>query len=234
MTYKNTQTPDKPGFNETRPPASVVNPVESKVQPTANTWLYPDATALSFPMTMSAVAAEISRSLKFICNSNTLKSRWMPDKIMPVFEGLDVPDIKTEKGLITDFGYAVITETISRCIKGENGFKIAPETLRDEMIERYGVKPVKDSLKDSLDLLERSKAIKTNADEKRESVALARVLAIDEIETLKEALQTLNASQENDEPYELTEQEKARLLKRQLSKQIAEQEYLQKVARGEV
>ena len=237
MTYKNTQTPDKPGFNETRPPASVVNPVESKVQPTANTWLYPDATALSFPMTMSAVAAEISRSLKFICNSNTLKSRWMPDKIMPVFEGLDVPDIKTDKGLITDFGYAVITETISRCIKGENGFKIAPETLRDEMIERYGVKPVKDSLKDSLDLLERSKHQKDQAVADKESSDLALVTAQSKAEILLEALR-LRKEAKSIKPSEskrvLSVEEKVSIFAEEMDREDAIEEFRNQVRDGRV
>ena len=237
MPHKNTQTPDKPSFNETRPPASVVNPVESKVQPTANTWLYPDATALSFPMTMSAVAAEISRSLKFICNSNTLKSRWMPDKIMPVFEGLDVPDIKTEKGLITDFGYAVITETISRCIKGENGFKIAPETLRDEMIERYGVKPVKDSLKDSLDLLERSKHQKDQAVADKESSDLALVTAQSKAEILLEALR-LRKEAKSIKPSEskrvLSVEEKVSIFAEEMDREDAIEEFRNQVRDGRV
>ena len=237
MTYKNTQTPDKPSFNETRPPASVVNPVESKVQPTANTWLYPDATALSFPMTMSAVAAEISRSLKFICNSNTLKSRWMPDKIMPVFEGLDIPDIKTDKGLITDFGYAVITETISRCIKGENGFKIAPETLREQMIERYGVKPVKDSLKDSLDLLERSKHQKNQAVADKESSDLALVTAQSKAEILLEALR-LRKEAKSIKPSEskrvLSVEEKVSIFAEEMDREDAIEEFRNQVRDGRV
>lgn len=189
-------------------------------------------TALRFPATVKAVSDAFTQAgLK--CNPNTLKGRWMNERILPVFDGLDVPEIKTEKGLITDFGYSAIAEVLDRCIYGRPN--IAAEALREEMIERYGLKPVKDSLKASLNLLERSEALKDQANAERESVALARVQAIDEIETLKQALQNLNSAlgNDDDEPYELTEQEKARILKRQLRKQIAEQEYLQKVSRGE-
>ena len=234
MNYRIAQNPDLPDVLEMERPLSTVNPIETfgnSTKPAIETDVsYSKLSGLSFPSSYAKVAESLTK-LGVKVNENSLKGRWLKNYIEPALEGVDCPLWK-ENG-ITEFGFNAIAEILQRCVLAGLA-NVAPQTLRDELIERYGVKPVKDSLKDSLDLLERSKAIKTNADEKREAVALARVLAIDEIETLKEGLQTLNASQEDDEPYELTEQEKARLLKRQLSKQIAEQEYLQQVARGEV
>ena len=237
MTHTNTQTPDVPSFNETHPSASTVKPIESKAKPTGNTWIYPDATALKFPMTMSAVADEISRSLKFTCKPNTLKSRWMPDKIMPVFVGLDIPDIKTEKGLITDFGYSVISEAIARCIKGDDGFKIAPETLREEMIERYGMKPVKDTLKGTLDLLERSKQQKEQAEANQESSALALLETKSKGELLIEALLLRNAAKSikaSEKKDILSAEEKVEIFAEEMEREDAVEEFRKQVREGRV
>lgn len=207
-----------------------VKPLETEVK--QNTEHF--ETELQFPATVKAVSEALTRTgLK--CNPNTLKGRWMNERILPVFEGLDVPEIKTEKGLITVFGYSAITEVISRCIQGDRGQKIAPEVLREELIERYGSKPVENTLQDAKDLLAKTQQIKQDSDDQKATIALAKVEAKSQLNILEEAVRTLAAaSNDEEEAYELSEEEKARIAKRFLAKKVAEQEYLQKLARGEV
>jgi len=191
-------------------------------------------TTLQFPATVKAVSEALNQAgLK--CNPNTLKGRWMNERILPVFEGLDVPEIKTEKGLITDFGYRAIAEVIRRCIQGERGQKIAPEVLREELIARYGLKPVENTLQTAKDFLAKTQQIKQDSDNQKSSIALAKVEAKSQLNILEEAVRTLAAaSDEEEETYELSEEEKARIAKRFLAKKVAEQEYLQQLAQGAV
>lgn len=210
--------------------ATTVRPTETQVERSTNEF----ETTLQFPATVKAVSEALNRAgLK--CNPNTLKGRWMNERILPVFEGLDVPELKTEKGLITDFGYSAIAEVISRCIQGDRGQKIAPEVLREELIQRYGLKLVKSNLQSAKDLLEKTRQIKQDSEEQKASSALARVEAKSQLELLQEAIKNLSAANDGaaQEVYELTVEEKVKLAKQWLAKQVATQEYLQKLSRGE-
>ena len=211
--------------------ATDVHPLET---PSKRSISNPES-ALKFPATVKAVSETLNQAgLK--CNPNTLKGRWMNERVLPVFDGLDVPEIKTEKGLITDFGYAAIAEVIARCIQGEKGQKIAPEALREELIDRYGLKSIERDLQGVNDLLQKTKQIKQDSDEQKASSALARIEARSQLEVLGRAIQNLNAAIDEDSQagYELSDEEKVTLAKRWIARQVAEQEYLQKLSRGEV
>jgi hypothetical protein len=229
MNYAIAQTPDVPSFNELESPVTTVNPIETQVKQQN-----PEhETALNFPATIKAVSEKLNEK-GLVCNPNTLKGRWMNERILPVFEGLDVPEIKTEKGLITDFGFTAIAEVISRCIQGEKGMKIAPESLREEMIGRYGLKPVVDGLQTAKSLLEKTAKIKQESDEQKASSALVKKDAESELEMLLKAAQNLKESEDTStESYELSEAEKAKLAKQFIARKVAEQEFLQKLERGE-
>jgi hypothetical protein len=92
---------------------------------------------ISYPLSMAAVADLISHDLGFACNVNTLKSRWLPDKILPCYKGLKCPPLKDQDGKITEFGYTEIRNFIARCIAGESGQKTAPESYREELEQRF-------------------------------------------------------------------------------------------------
>lgn len=97
------------------------------------------ARSISYPLSMAAVADLISQDLEFTCNVNTLKSRWLPDKILPCYKGLKCPPLKDQDGKVTEFGYAEIRNFVARCIAGESGRKIAPEAYREELEQRFEV-----------------------------------------------------------------------------------------------
>lgn len=97
------------------------------------------ARSISYPLSMASAADLISQDLEFTCNVNTLKSRWLPDKILPCYKGLKCPPLKDQDGKITEFGYAEIRNFIAQCIAGESGRKIAPEAYREELERRFEV-----------------------------------------------------------------------------------------------
>jgi hypothetical protein len=229
MNFQIDQTPDNPGFYGD-------NLSESEQHLESNYSESESATALKFPASINQVATALSDSLGFTCNASTLKSRWIPDRILPVTEGLNVPEIKSDSGKITEFGYALIFEVVRDCIRGQNGFKIAPETVRERYIEQYGMKPVKDGLKTAKDLLEKVNQQNAEKQAEKQSTALAVVDAESELEILLEAARRLASDDSDDdqEVYELTAAEKAKLARKFTAKKTAEQEFLQKLARGEV
>lgn len=235
MNYNIAQVPDIPSENETQPPVTIVQPLESIVNrsPSVRETTEPAKPALTFPASFPKVAEALNaQGLK--CNQSTLKGRWMSKYILPVIAGVEMPAIKTDKG-ITEFGFAMIGEILKRCVQGENGITIAPAVLREELIERYGSKPETNTLQSAKDLLAKTQQIKQDSDEQKASIALAKVEAKSQLDILEEAVRTLAAAATDDEEaYELSDAEKARLAKRFLAKQVAEQDYLQKLARGEV
>lgn len=229
MSYQIAQMPEKPELYDVNQPKTTVQPIETQMNRGNET----NETALIFPLSFPKLADALNaKGLK--CNANTLKGRWKNKYILPAIDGVDMPDVLTANG-VTEFGFQIIGEIITRCVHGDKGMTIAPEKLRDEMIERYGMKPVKDSLQTTKDLLERSQQIKKQSDDRAESTALARVEAKSELEILQEAIKTLNSAQsDDDDTYELSPEEKAKLAKKFLAKKVAEQEYLQRLAKGEV
>lgn len=232
MNYDVAQIPDIPSEDETQPPVTILQPIESTVN-RSKTTAETVSPSLVFPASFPKVAEALSiQGLK--CNQSTLKGRWKAKYILPAIAGVDMPEVLTDKG-ITEFGFAMIGEILKRCVQGENGMTIAPEVLREELIERYGSKPIANTLQSAKEILAKTQQIKQDSDDHKASIALAKVEAKSQLDILEEAARTLaDASADEEEGYELSEAEKARLAKRFLAKRVAEQDYLQKLARGEV
>lgn len=235
MNYNIAQIPDIPSESETQPPATIVQPLESIVNRSASVreTIETAKSVLVFPASFPKVAEALNaQGLK--CNQSTLKGRWMSKYILPAIAGVEMPEIKTDKG-ITAFGFALIGEILKRCVVGESGQTIAPEVLREELIERYGAKPEDNILQSAKDLLAKTQQIKQDSDDQKALNALAKLEAKSQLDILEEAVRTLaTVDDDEEEVYELSEAEKARLARRFLAKTVAEQEYLQKLAKGEV
>lgn len=80
-----------------------------------------DASAIKFPASMKQVCQQIKCEFDFGFNENTLRSRWMPEKILPIYETLEVPAIKTDRGLITEFGFQVIRDYLVHTVIPDSG-----------------------------------------------------------------------------------------------------------------
>ena len=80
-----------------------------------------DASGIEFPASMKAVCQQIKAELSFGFSENTLRSRWMPEKILPIYENLDVPAIKNERGLVTEFGFQVIRDYLVHTVIPKSG-----------------------------------------------------------------------------------------------------------------
>ena len=138
MNYRIAQNPDLPEVSEMERPLSSVNPLETfgnQSKPTIETEVsYSKLSGLSFPASYTKVAESLTK-LGFKVNVNTLKGRWVEKYIEPALEGVDCPLWK-ENG-ITEFGFNAIAEILQRCVFA-GAESIAPETLRNDLIERYG------------------------------------------------------------------------------------------------
>ncbi|MBD1843987.1 hypothetical protein H6F89_11365 [Cyanobacteria bacterium FACHB-63] len=188
-----------------------------------------DKTGVTFPASFNDVAEGMKRN-GFVCNGNTLKGSWMNKYIRPAYEGVDCPEIQDAKGRVTEFGFDAIGEVIDRCIQGENGQKIAVETLREELLERYGGKPVKDSLSIAQQILEKAKSKRDEAEQAKQTSALVKQEAKSQLELLQEAIEALKESHDDDVSImELTEEEKARIMQEELAKHLAAEQYRQEV-----
>jgi len=97
---------------------------------------------LSFPTSYSKVAESLT-TLGVKVNENSLKGRWLKNYIEPALEGVDCPLWK--KDGITEFGFNAIAEILQRCVLAGDK-NISPQTLRNELIERYGLELVKESI----------------------------------------------------------------------------------------
>ncbi|MDJ0704134.1 MAG: hypothetical protein QNJ46_12695 [Leptolyngbyaceae cyanobacterium MO_188.B28] len=80
-----------------------------------------DASTIKFPASMKEVCRVIKAEFQFGFSENTLRTRWMPEKILPIYKGLDVPAIKNERGLITEFGFQVIRDYLVHTVITETG-----------------------------------------------------------------------------------------------------------------
>ena len=188
MNYQIAQNPDLSDVLEMERPLSSVNPIETfenQSKPAIETdGSYSKLSGLLFPSSYAKVAESLTK-LGVKVNENSLKGRWLKNYIEPALEGVDCPSWK--KDGITEFGFNAIAEILQRCVlAGESN--IAPQTLRDELIERYGVNPVEDSLKAAKELLERSKQQKNQAVADQESSNSALVIAQSKAELLLESL----------------------------------------------
>lgn len=238
MTVKTALTPDPPDFDppklngtQTKPTVTDMQPGETQMQPYETDWepnetgwepaVKPDETELTFAQVAERLTAE-----GLVCNASTLKGRWMSKYVKPAFEGIDCPPIQSPSGKITNFGFTAIGEVVARCINGERGMKISVEALRDEMITRYGLKPVKDKLQDAADLLERAKQRKQESDDQKATSALVKAESKSELDILMQAVNTLSEAEDEGEiNYELSEVEKARIAKEVLAQHMAEEEF---------
>ena len=237
MNYRIAQNPDLPSLNELKPPASSVNPIETfgnQSKPTAETTTdFSKLSGLTFPASYPKVAASLTK-LGLKVNNCTLRGRWSEKYIEPALEGVNCPLWK-ENG-VTEFGFNAISEILQRCVfaGSEN---IAPETLREALIERYGVEPVKESLSVATDLLQRSKQQKEQAETDRESSALARIENKAEAQLLIEALE-LRRLAKSVKPCEkkgvLSSEEMIKIFAEELAREDAIEDFRKQVREGRV
>ena len=237
MNYQIAQNPDLSDALEMERPLSSVNPLETfgnSAKPTIETDVsFSKLSGLSFPASYPKVAESLSK-LGFKVNAITLRGRWLKNYIEPALEGVDCPLWK-EDG-ITEFGFNAIAEILQRCVfAGEAN--IAPQTLRDELIERYGVNPVEDSLKTARELLERSKHQKNQAVADKESSDLALVTAQSKAEILLEALR-LRKEAKSIKPSEskrvLSVEEMVSIFAEEMDREDAIEEFRNQVRDGRV
>jgi|GEM_PF-2300195 len=138
MNYRIAQNPDLPDVLEMERPLSTVQPLETfgnSAKPTIETDVsFSKLSGLSFPASYTKVAESLTK-LGFKVNVNTLKGRWVEKYITPSLESVNCPQWR-ENG-VTEFGFNAIAEILQRCVFSGSA-NIAPETLRDELIERYG------------------------------------------------------------------------------------------------
>ncbi|MBD1825492.1 hypothetical protein H6F51_23770 [Cyanobacteria bacterium FACHB-DQ100] len=246
MTCKTTVSPDMPEFDrlkleETRRQlmetyttldGTEVNPDGTGIEPgktDAKPAVKLDKTGLSFPLSFKD-AVDGYKQNGLVCNPSTLKGSWMQKFIKPAYEYVNCPEIQDKKGQITEFGFDAIGEVIARCIQGENGDKIAVETLREELVDRYGAKAVKDKLAVAATLLEMAKNKRDENAQAKQTSALVKQDAKSRLEILQEAIETLNEGDDDDAPIlELTEEEKARIMEEEMAKHLLAEQYRQQV-----
>ena len=89
------------------------------------------AFALEFPASMSKVCEALKEELGFGFSANTMRSRWMPERIQPIYEALDTPPLKNEKGLVTEFGYQAIKDFLVRTMVPKSGCDVDRMSLED-------------------------------------------------------------------------------------------------------
>lgn len=167
-----TQSQFTQAFDVSNQEASELLQTATILQHPRNRSVSEDASTLVFPASMNQVAQQLSSELGFTCNPNTLRTRWMKEKILPAYANLKCPVIKDENGSVTEFGYSAIRDFIKSCIVGQNGFKIAPEQFREQLEETFEAVKVVDPLEEINKLRASINADKTTASQEISALAV--------------------------------------------------------------
>ncbi|MBD3887055.1 hypothetical protein IFO70_36175 [Phormidium tenue FACHB-886] len=200
---KNAQAQAMPEFQFVQPTATVLQHPCTRTATTPESAPEADATAtpaeaVTYPISIATAAALLSQELNFTCNPNTLKSRWLPDKITPTHDGVNCPPLRSPDGKITEFGYQAIRNFVAACIVGENGIKIAPEAFREQLEQQFGVVQTATSSNDTInainDLRTSFQQQKEEAEQRTSALVKVGRTAQDQLTALQAAEADLDAA----------------------------------------
>jgi hypothetical protein len=234
MNYRNAQTPDLPEMSEMNQPVSTVNQLESVV----NQPVFTDATVAlelpSIPCSIPELCKYIKAEFGHAPNANTLRTRWMDDKILPLYSGLITPSFKGDRGLLTAFGRDEIINYYRQVVAGKDGSeasRLTSTAYSDLVKARFDAIPQTTSSKDLDGVSERANSKKQEAESADNANALALIETKSDHQKLDAAMNALaDANAKKDvSVHHLTEVEKAEIKQEFLAKKMAREDYLQKL-----